>query len=144
MQVMRMAGGWGRSVPGYARHVTVWCKAALAGTQGKVVSVVLADDALVRDLNHSYRGRNKATNVLSFPGEGEELGDIIMAYQTVHHEAKLQKKTFAHHMAHLVVHGCLHLLGYDHENARDAMAMEAREVDILAHLGIADPYRMAV
>lgn len=109
------------------------------------VTLVLADDAGVQTLNRAYRGKDRPTNVLSFPnGEEDEgvilLGDIILAYETVAAEARAQGKEFSAHAAHLVVHGVLHLLGYDHEIEAEAEAMEAREVMILAQLAIANPY----
>ncbi|MFN4087622.1 MAG: rRNA maturation RNase YbeY [Alphaproteobacteria bacterium] len=112
------------------------------------VGLLLADDATVRDLNRTYRGQDKPTNVLSFPGDavsapaGEPrmLGDIVLAYGTVAAEAAAQGKTIADHLAHLVVPGILHLLGHDHENDAEAEAMERAETAILAGLGIADPY----
>jgi probable rRNA maturation factor len=137
--VTRLAGGWSKSMKGYNQHIRNWCKAALAGRKGSVC-VVLADDATVKTLNHDYRGKNKATNVLSFEGEAGELGDIVLAYETVKREAKEQGKSFLAHTAHLVVHGCLHLAGHDHARARDAAKMEALERFILAHFGIPDPY----
>jgi probable rRNA maturation factor len=98
----------------------------------------------VRALNARDRKKDKPTNVLSYPaGEGGFLGDIVLARQTVWREARLQKKTPADHLSHLVVHGTLHLLGYDHETGEaDAERMEALERRVLAKLGIADPYRV--
>jgi len=124
-----------------------------AGGDGRAseVSIVLGDDAMVRQLNAQYRGQDKATNVLSFPaGDGgggggphmapRLLGDIVLAYETVAGEAREQDKTISDHASHLCVHGLLHLLGHDHQNAADAAAMEALETAILAGLGIADPF----
>ena len=89
----------------------------------------------------SYRGRStNATNVLSFPGEQGELGDVILAYETVKREAGDQRKTMRSHTAHLVVHGCLHLIGHDHMNEREARRMEKIETAILADFGFPDPY----
>lgn len=115
------------------------------------VSIVLADDAQVRTLNRQYRGLDRPTNVLSFTGDGDApaegapwlLGDVILAHGVIAGEAATQSKTLAAHLAHLTVHGVLHLLGHDHESDDDATAMEAQEVAILARLGIADPYRPA-
>ena len=114
-------------------------------------AVALASDAEVRALNAAYRGKPKPTNVLSFPafvspgsrpapGERRMLGDIILARETVLHEAAEQGLSPRHHLQHLVVHALLHLLGYDHDNEPDARAMEALEVRILAGMGIPDPY----
>ncbi len=114
-------------------------------------SIVLADDALVRDLNRTYRRQDRPTNVLAFANDGwpdgsdgpRLLGDVVLARETVLREARDQGKSVAEHMSHLVVHGVLHLLGYDHEEARQAAKMEALEVAILAGIGIADPYTAA-
>ncbi|MFZ5912923.1 MAG: rRNA maturation RNase YbeY [Pseudomonadota bacterium] len=109
--------------------------------------LVLADDAFVRDLNRNYRNIDKPTNVLSFPAEDEDaigprlLGDVVLAFETLLREAAAEGKPALDHLAHLVVHGTLHLLGFDHEEAQEAENMEALERRILAGLGIADPYR---
>lgn len=110
------------------------------------VSILFADDAFVRDLNARFRGQDKPTNVLSFPAASagapgpRPLGDIVLAFETVSREARDAGKPFNHHTAHLLVHGFLHLLGYDHETDADATIMEAREVRILETLDIPDPY----
>jgi probable rRNA maturation factor len=115
------------------------------------LAVMLTDDAGIRTLNHNWRGIDKATNVLSFPAlqptgpRGDDdaprmLGDIAIAYETLRREADDERKPFADHLSHLAVHGFLHLIGYDHENDADAEAMETLEQEILAHLGIPDPY----
>lgn len=114
--------------------------------------IVLADDAFVRELNRSYRGIDKPTNVLAFPSEDEAgrhrppisgprlLGDVIVARETLHGEATASGIPVADHLAHLVVHGVLHLLGYDHETEAEAALMETRETAILRRLDISDPY----
>jgi probable rRNA maturation factor len=96
----------------------------------------------MRELNGRWRGRPEPTNVLSFPATGrtETLGDIAIAYQTTAREAEAEGKPFADHLAHLAVHGFLHLLGYDHQSDAEAAAMERLEAAILARLGIGDPY----
>ncbi len=147
--------------------------AAAASTKDGEIAIVLADDSAIRALNRTWRGKDQATNVLSFPtrndpsppplaggswGEGTRqgrigrrsarrrfsapcpLGDIVIAYQTTAREADAQGKPFAHHLAHLAVHGFLHLLGYDHQADTEAEVMEALEIAILARLGVPDPY----
>jgi len=115
------------------------------------LAVMLTDDAGIRTLNNNWRGIDKPTNVLSFPAlqpsgpRGPDdaprmLGDIAIAYQTTRKEADDEQKPFNHHLSHLAVHGFLHLIGYDHEKDDDAEAMEALETEILAQLGIPDPY----
>ena len=105
--------------------------------------ILLADDKTLRRLNRDFRGKDKATNVLSFPGSGGYAGDIAIAHGVSKAEAKAEGKKFSDHAAHLVVHGVLHLAGHDHQRTRDAKVMEPLEVKILARLGIADPYRTA-
>src|SRR5215510_6364046 len=105
-------------------------------------TILLAGDKKLRALNHDFRGKDKPTNVLSFPGNDGYAGDIAIAYGVTEAEAKATAKTFADHAAHLVVHGVLHLAGYDHERPKDAKVMEPLEVKILKRLGIADPYRV--
>ena len=132
-------------MPGVERIVRRAARAAITGTRRTrrcSLTVALADDARVRELNARDRRKDKPTNVLSYPsGEKGFLGDIVLARQTVWREAREQRKTLADHLAHLVVHGTLHLLGYDHETGEaDAERMEALERRVLAKLGIADPY----
>ncbi len=114
---------------------------------GAEIAVLLADDARVKAVNHQWRARDKPTNVLSFPGALPErisqapfLGDIILAYETTAAEAAAEEKPLEHHMMHLVVHGVLHLLGYDHMTPDDAERMESLESAILSSLAIPDPY----
>jgi probable rRNA maturation factor len=116
------------------------------------LAIMLTDDAGIRTLNQNWRGIDKPTNVLSFPalqppaGADEPddmprmLGDIAIAYETTRREADDEQKPFANHLSHLAVHGFLHLVGYDHEKDGEAEQMETLERDILATLGIADPY----
>ena len=112
------------------------------------VAVMLTDDARIRDLNREWRGQDKATNVLSFPAAQPPgptpqplmLGDIAIAYETTRSEAETEGKPFQNHLSHLAIHGFLHLLGYDHLDDDEAEEMEGLERDILAKLGIADPY----
>ena len=135
-------------VPGAEAAVRGAVEAVLAecGEDNAEVSIALAGDAQVRDLNLRWRGKDSATNVLSFPApeavpDGSRfLGDIVLAFETIEREAADEAKPLSHHVAHLAVHGTLHLLGYDHENDSDAAAMERRERDILARIGVPDPY----
>ena len=116
------------------------------------VSLVLGDDDFVRALNRTYRGRDAATNVLAFgnftagmTGDGEKpvlLGDVVIAYETAVAEASAQGKSIEAHLCHLVVHGVLHLLGYDHEEETDALRMEGIEASVLGRIGLPDPYRL--
>ncbi len=129
-----------------------WIGLALdgAGKTGDVeVSVRIVERDEIRTLNRDYRHRDKVTNVLSFPlgdmaglpvQEPQMLGDIVVCADVVADEADAQGKASADHWAHLIVHGTLHLLGYDHEKDDEAQAMEALETRILAELGVADPY----
>ena len=117
-------------------------QAALGTVEGDVV-VLLTDDEAVRDLNARFRDKDKATNVLSFPAPqsaAPHLGDVVLAYGVCAAEAEAQGKTLSDHLSHLVVHGVLHLLGRDHEDDAEAEEMEAEEREILAGLGVADPY----
>jgi probable rRNA maturation factor len=129
----------------------ILCRALAAAAESEnvegVVSVLLGDDVTVAGMNKEFRGKEGSTNVLSFPpanpdppGPSRFLGDIAMAVETIVEEAQFQGKTFDAHAAHLVVHGFLHLLGYDHGNDVDASRMEKREADILRSIGIDDPY----
>jgi probable rRNA maturation factor len=114
------------------------------------LAVMLTDDTGIRTLNNNWRGIDKPTNVLSFPAlqptagapadAPRMLGDIAIAYETTRKEADDEEKPFDHHLSHLAVHGFLHLIGYDHEKDDDAEAMEGLEREILAQLGIPDPY----
>jgi probable rRNA maturation factor len=133
------------------RAIEVAAEIADADVGEAELAVMLTDDSGIRTLNNNWRGIDKPTNVLSFPalqptgsiGPGEAprmLGDIAIAYETTRKEADDEQKPFDHHLSHLAVHGFLHLIGYDHEKDDDAEAMEALEREILAQLGIPDPY----
>lgn len=118
--------------------------AAAVSTTGTELAIVLTDDAAIRVLNRRWRGIDAATNVLSFPTKNAaagHLGDIVLAFETVAREARSQHKPLAHHLAHLAVHGFLHLVGYDHQRGEDAREMEETERKILKRLAIPDPYR---
>jgi probable rRNA maturation factor len=151
---------WRKTVRGCRAICQAAAQAALAaavpglapGPAGIELSIVLGDDAMLRRLNAQWRGKDAATNVLSFPaqegviatpqaGPPLPLGDVVLAFGTVAGEAAAQGKTLADHLAHLVVHGVLHLLGFDHETAAEAERMEGLETMVLAGLGVADPYR---
>ena len=121
--------------------------AGLTLLDGAELGILLSDDEHVKSVNQEWRGIDKPTNVLSFPAveptklaRAPFLGDIIIAYETVEREAKAEGKAFADHYAHLVVHGFLHLLGFDHIEEADAERMEALEIAILSSLDIPDPY----
>jgi len=132
------------------RAATVVRRAIGAGAPARArsaeLSVILTSDRAIRTLNRRWRGRDKSTNVLSFPaptaarGTPRHLGDIVLAYETVAREARAEGKPLDHHIAHLALHGFLHLLGYDHESHGQAETMERRERRILARLGVPDPY----
>jgi probable rRNA maturation factor len=136
----------------------LWCRRAVAavlaetglaiGKSGCELGIAFTDDAHIHDLNSDWRGKDKATNVLSFPAFPPNrhgplppmLGDIVLAWETVAREAGEEVKPLEHHCIHLVVHGVLHLIGYDHETDEDAEEMEALERRVLAGLAIPDPY----
>jgi probable rRNA maturation factor len=157
------AEGWSAlGLPDLAERAA---RAALAGVglplDGYAIALLGCDDARIAGLNAEFRGKALPTNVLSWPSENraaempgwtpdppapgtedlpEELGDIALAYETCRDEASAAERKFADHVTHLVVHGVLHLLGYDHESDRDAAVMESLEIAVLAELGIESPY----
>ncbi len=136
--------GWRKS-RGLVTHLKRAAEAALTAARLKgECTILLGSDAKLKSLNLDFRGKNKATNVLSFPADGEDgyRGDIAIAFGVTAKESKASGKTLADHACHLVVHGVLHLAGYDHEKPRDAKIMEPLEVKILKKLGIADPYKV--
>jgi probable rRNA maturation factor len=141
------------AVKAIVRRAVVQAAAMLSAPPAEL-AVVLTDDAKMRALNRTWRGIDAPTNVLSFPAirsgvrhaskqnlSERHLGDIVLAYETVRREARHEHKSFADHLAHLAVHGFLHLLGYDHESDKDARKMEGVERAILRQLAIPDPYR---
>jgi probable rRNA maturation factor len=125
-----------------------WCEAALRQrTADSELTIRLVDEAEARELNHTYRQRDYATNVLSFPADVPDgmldiplLGDLVICVPVLEREALEQDKTPEAHWAHLVIHGCLHLLGYDHIDDAEAEEMETLERTLLAELGHPDPY----
>ncbi len=145
-------------------HRAIGEAAAVAATRGGELAIVLTDDSAIRALNRDWRGKDQPTNVLSFPanaasrslprkrgrvgvrgtGKGRGrvrlLGDIVIAYETMAREAVAEHRPFRHHLAHLAVHGFLHLVGHDHAADAEADAMEALEIAVLARLNVPNPY----
>lgn len=147
------AGDWGgkRALGALVRRAVTAAGAELGLAGDSELSLLFTDNASIRVLNAEWRGKDKATNVLSFPAfplkPGSAipplLGDIVIARETVLSEAQAEAKPLDHHLTHLVVHGFLHLLGYDHEDDDEAEMMEAAERRILARLAIPDPYAVS-
>lgn len=152
IDVVHDAGDWGSlEAVSDAVQAAAGALAAELEISASEACIALASDAEVERLNATYRGKQAPTNVLSFPAtpspvstsEKRFLGDLVLAAETVSQEAADLGVPFEHHLQHLVVHGLLHLLGYDHETDDEAEVMEALEVRILSRLGIADPYAAA-
>jgi probable rRNA maturation factor len=152
LDVMSGPGDWARigDMEALARRAVnaAYAVAAEAPKSGVEISLLLTDDAGIRELNRAWRGIDMPTNVLSFPGSGpsspegvRHLGDIALAFETVIREAAEEHKSPDDHLTHLIVHGTLHLLGHDHEIENEAERMEAVEIEVLARLGVANPYR---
>ena len=149
VDVVREGRDW---APG-AADIRAWASAALGRLAvGSELSVRVVKPAESKRLNARYRGRDQPTNVLSFPVPAlpaasahrpapQPLGDLVICARVVHEEARQQRKGIKAHWAHLVIHGALHLLGYDHEHYAEARRMERREVAVLKRFGIANPYR---
>ncbi|MHA7870956.1 MAG: rRNA maturation RNase YbeY [Hyphococcus sp.] len=147
------ADDWTRAVPdleGLAGRCARAAQSFEPELSGEI-ALLATDDASMQALNHRFRNKTAPTNVLSFPGASASggaanrfLGDIAIAYETCAREAAAKGVSLGDHAAHLIVHGMLHLIGYDHETVADAESMEAREAEILALLGIANPYADAV
>lgn len=156
---------WARAFPGMLGKIEQAAavaflnakKPAAFGKRSFDIGIILTDDKTIQVLNRDYRSKNKPTNVLSFPQLNMQkfkkteldafpakmpvpLGDVVLAYETIRKETVAERKTLENHVVHLVVHGVLHLLGYDHMTARDAKSMEKLECDILASMGYPDPY----
>jgi len=158
IDVLISAATWTRALPSAAAVCRKAARAAWAGgapaavkRHGRAaeVSIALTTDRAIRKLNALYRNKDKPTNVLSFPANdatalggsvGLILGDVVIAYGTVVGEAQEAGKSLKDHLSHMVVHGVLHLLGYDHETAPDAETMESLETKILSKMGVPDPY----
>jgi probable rRNA maturation factor len=137
--------GWRKAWPKAAIEIRQLLRAAakrpeIASTATGEVAVVLADDVRLRALNAQFRGKDRPTNVLSFPDTAVPLGGMAIAFETISREAIAQKKPIIRHSKHLILHGFLHLLGYDHNSARAARLMEGLEVAILSNMGIPNPY----
>jgi probable rRNA maturation factor len=142
-----------RGVKAVLRRAIAAAAAMVSATDGEL-AIVLTDDAAIRALNRHWRRKDEPTNVLSFPTsiplpppqavEGKNaprlLGDIVIAYETTAREAEAEGKPLRDHLAHLAVHGFLHLVGYDHTTEEEAAAMEALEIAVLARLDVPDPY----
>ena len=148
VEVQRERRAWAPA----ARDIGAWARAALGRrASGYELAVRIVGARASRSLNARYRGNDKPTNVLSFPASAaaspphaaapRPLGDLVICSPVVRREARVQGKSMRAHWAHLVVHGALHLIGYDHEQADDARRMERREVTVLRRLGFANPYR---
>jgi probable rRNA maturation factor len=140
-------------VPGLENLIKTSARAAVSGREEEFknraeLSILLTSDEAIRQLNSNFRGQDKPTNVLSFGGETETvstvpsflLGDVVLSYQTIAKEAQQQGKSFDDHVSHLIVHGVLHLLGYDHDNDELAHKMERVEIKILKGIGVENPY----
>ena len=145
---------WERTLPDVENIAQAAARLALDGVEQAdriEISIVLTNDAEIRELNRTWRGQDKPTNVLSFPGETDTsapaapvlLGDIVVAFETATREVNDDHAaaSLADHLAHLIVHGVLHLLGYDHEIDAEAEEMEQLETELLAQLGIPNPYQ---
>lgn len=159
IDVLVDSAGWKDAAETVVRRAVARAAARTRSTSGAELAIVLTDDSAIRQLNRDWRGVDAPTNVLSFPATASggvarsgqrasrgprfnnHLGDIVLAFETITREAESEHKPFAHHLAHLAVHGFLHLIGFDHERDSDALVMERTECDILRGLKIPDPYR---
>jgi probable rRNA maturation factor len=165
IDIDKASARWTRAFPLMQKKIAAAAEAAYAHAKKPAafrrrafgINIILTDDSNLKTLNKAYRGKNKPTNVLSFPQfdlrkfkrgaldifparNAIPLGDVVLAHQTIAAECRAQDKPLENHVIHLIVHGTLHLLGYDHMRTREAEAMEKLECDILARLGYPDPY----
>lgn len=140
-----------KSRAGFTRALEQTFNSLVLPKRDFAVAVTLMNDAEIQELNAQFRHKDKPTNVLSFPMMDDfanfpkfpgplELGDIVLAYETIEREAAMEDKTFHDHVSHLLVHGLLHLFGYDHMTKKDEAEMEGLEIVILEEIGIANPY----
>ena len=139
IDVLEQAGDWPPLNPERAVQAAI---AVLDKPRQGELSIVLTDDVHIQQLNRDYRHKDKPTNVLSFPQDGAMLGDIILAWETVQREAAKKHVSLGDHFTHLVIHGFLHLQGYDHEIDAEAKQMEALEIQALSALNIDNPYEI--
>lgn len=139
IDVLEQAGDWPPLNPERAVQAAI---AVLDKPRQGELSIVLTDDVHIQQLNRDYRHKDKPTNVLSFPQDGAMLGDIILAWETVQREAAEKHVSLGDHFTHLVIHGFLHLQGYDHEIDAEATQMEALEIQALSALNIDNPYEI--
>lgn len=152
IDIQTLCAEWRGKIPVATLRKTIRQAAQFLGIEAFFeVTIVLADDPFIHTLNKKFRHIDKPTDVLSFPQytfsqslplkvENLNLGDIILSYETIRQDALTQGKDFASHVLHMIVHGFLHLLGYDHKTDEEAYAMEQKEVSILEILNISDPY----
>lgn len=145
VEAVATAEGWAEALGEEPQSL---CERVVAAVAQKDVAgeatFLFTDDAELQGLNRQFRGQDKSTNVLAFPAPAGfgALGDVALALETVRSEAAAQGKTLSAHASHLIAHGFLHLLGYDHETEEEAEIMEARERAVLEHLGLPDPYEV--
>ena len=142
IDVIRKDHRWTAGEEAQVRRAAESALEAAAHETASEMAIVLADDALVQTLNARFRGVDRPTNVLAFRAGAPELGDVIIARDTLYREAGDKNITAHAHLAHLIVHGTLHLLGFDHDDDQNANIMEELEISILAKLGLANPYHL--
>ncbi|MBX7146605.1 MAG: rRNA maturation RNase YbeY [Alphaproteobacteria bacterium] len=153
IQIIQFEKKWAKSIPNLittTRHIAAMTLEKIYGHKKTgMIGIVFVNDKKIHQLNYQFRGINKPTNVLAFEAmqdgmdlvmEKKELGEVILAYETTMREARAQNKSFEHHFSHLLVHGILHICGYDHMNDKDAKIMEKLEIKILKQMNIPNPY----